>query len=88
MKPEISENELEQMTSTRKVDSLLECLLFLSKYYNRPSSAESLTTGLAIYNQFMSPKMFEESALRIGLKIKTVKRELKELSSLALPSVY
>ena len=87
MKPEISENELEQMTSTRKIDSLLECLLFLSKYYNRPSSAESLTSGLAIYNQFMSPKMFEESALRIGLKIKTVKRELKELSSLALPSV-
>jgi len=81
------EQELEEMASTRKTDSLLECLLFLSKYYNRPSSAESLTTGLAMYNQFMSPKMFEESALRIGLKTRTVKRELSELSRLALPSV-
>jgi ATP-binding cassette subfamily C protein LapB len=79
--------ELESMQEGREVDTLLECLLFLSKYFQRPSSLESLTSGLAIYDSVMSPKMFEQSAKRINLSVKTVKRDITRISKLALPSV-
>lgn len=80
-------NELEDMASNKSIDTLLECLLFLAKYHEREATKESLISGLAIYDSFMSPKMFEESAKRIGLKIKTLKREIKDISAEALPSV-
>ena len=79
--------ELENMSETREVDTLLACLLFLSKHHERPASAESLTTGLAIYDTVMSPSMFSQSARRIGLITKTVKRKIKDISTLALPAV-
>jgi ATP-binding cassette subfamily C protein LapB len=80
-------DELESMQEGRQTDTLLECLLFLSKYFQRPASLESLTSGLPIYDTIMSPKMFEESAKRINLSVKTVKRQIKEISKIALPSV-
>jgi len=80
-------NELSDMSETKKVDTLLECLLFLSKYYDRETSADSLTSGLAIYDSIMTPKMFVESANRVGLKIKTVQRDINDISKVALPSV-
>ncbi len=84
---EIIYDELENMADTRDVDTLLACLLVLSKYHERPASAESLTTGLAIYDNVMSPSMFSQSAKRIGLITKTVKRDINNLSTLAMPSV-
>jgi ATP-binding cassette subfamily C protein LapB len=79
--------ELEKLAETREVDTLLESLLFLAKYHERPASAESLTAGLAIHNEIMSPKMFTQSAKRIDLIVKTIKRDIKDISRLALPSV-
>ena len=84
---EIVYEELENMSETRNVDTLLECLLVLSKYHERPASAESLTAGLAIYDNVMSPSMFSQSTKRIGLITKTVKRDINDLSTLAMPSV-
>lgn len=75
------------MADIRNTDTLLECLLFLSKYHERPASAESLISGLAVYNTVMNPRMFTQSAKRIGLITKTVKRDIKDISKLALPSV-
>ena len=80
-------NELKDMASNKKIDTLLECLLFLSKYHEREATKESLISGLAIYDSLMSPKMFQESAKRIGLKVKTVERKIKDISEVALPSV-
>lgn len=79
--------ELDSLVETREADTLLECLLFLAKYHQRPASAESLTAGLAIHNELMSPKMFSISASRIGLIVKTVQRKIEDISTLALPSV-
>lgn len=79
--------ELERFASTRAVDTLLECLLFLSKYHERPASAESLTTGLAIHDTIMSPSMFIHSAKRIGLITKIVQRDINDISTLSLPAV-
>ncbi len=85
------ENESETLTNLkdrRKVDDLLGCLLFLSKFHKRETSAESLTFGLPIHKKSMNISMFHEAAAKIGLIGKTVKRKnVKNITKLALPSV-
>jgi ATP-binding cassette subfamily C protein LapB len=83
------ENEtLGNLKDRRKVDDLLGCLLFLSKYHNRETSGESLTFGLPIHKTSMNISMFHQAASRIGLITKTVNREkIKDITKLALPSV-
>ena len=78
---------LGQLSENRTVDSLLESLLFLSKYYQRSTSRESLTSGFAIHNNSMSVDNFINSAKRIGLVSKVATRELGKISKLALPTV-
>ena len=68
-------------------DTLLESLLFLSKFHKRTASAESLIAGLAIHNTLMTPSMFVKSAKKIGLIVKSVSRKLHEIDNLALPAV-
>ncbi len=84
---ELKNEELENMAQGREVDTLLECLVFLSKYHERQATVESLIAGLAMYDSVMTPKMFVESANRIGMTTKTVQRDLKDISRAALPSV-
>jgi len=85
----VRENEtLTNLKDRRKVDDLLGCLLFLSKFHKRETSAESLTFGLPIHNTSMNISMFHEAAAKIGLIGRTVKRKsLKNITKLALPSV-
>ena len=68
-------------------DTLLGCLIFLSKYHKRSTSAESLIAGLAIHDEFMTPTMFAKSAKRIGLITKAVSRKLEEIDTKVLPTV-
>lgn len=80
-------SDFENIKEQKKEDTLLESLLFLSKYHKRTASAESLVAGLAIYNSLMTPSMFEKSAKRIGLIVKAVSRKIPEIDNLALPAV-
>lgn len=83
------ENEtLGNLKDRRKVDDLLGCLLFLSKYHNRETSAESVTFGLPIHNTSMNISMFHQASSWIGFATRVVKREkIKNITKLALPSV-
>ena len=81
------DDDFKKILDSREVDTLLESLLFLSKYYERPASKESLTAGLPIHNTVMTPSMFNLAAKKIGLITKPVKRELKKLDNLTLPIV-
>ncbi|RXK13546.1 type I secretion system permease/ATPase [Halarcobacter mediterraneus] len=81
------DQNLNTLKDRRTVDSLLECLVFLSKYYKREASAESLKFNLPIHNRSLDVYMFIESAKRIGLVCKTVKRKITKLTKLALPAV-
>jgi ATP-binding cassette subfamily C protein LapB len=83
----MEQNSLEKLSEKRTVDSLLECLVFLSKYYQRSTSKASLTSGFAIHNKSLSLDNFIESSSRIGLISKVVTRKLNGISKLALPSV-
>ncbi|QKJ24416.1 type I secretion system permease/ATPase [Poseidonibacter lekithochrous] len=85
---QIGNETLKNLKDRRKVDDLLGCLLFLSKYHKRETSAESVTFGLPIHNTSMNISMFQEAAQKIGLITKTVKRNnLNDITKLALPSV-
>lgn len=85
---QIGNETLKNLKDRRKVDDLLGCLLFLSKYHKRETSAESVTFGLPIHNTSMNISMFQEAAEKIGLITKTVKRNnLNDITKLALPSV-
>ena len=68
-------------------DSLLESLVFISKYYQRSTSKASLTSGFTVHNNIMSVDNFILSSKRIGLISKIVTRKLENISKLALPSV-
>lgn len=81
------EQSLKNLKDRREVDSLLECLIFLSKYHKRETSAQSLTFGLPIHKSSMNVDMFLQAANRIGLTTKVVKRNIANITKLALPSV-
>ena len=88
MSATIEENNLEELSENRTVDSLLDCLLFLTKYHKRESSADSIMFSLPIHNQLMDYSMFTQAANRLGLITKNVKRsKIKDITKLALPSV-
>lgn len=80
-------NDFENIVENREVDTLLESLLFLSKFHKRVASAESLISGLAIHGSSMTPSMFVKSAKRIGLIAKPVKRKLENIENMSLPAV-
>ena len=80
-------SDFENIKEQKKEDTLLESLLFLSKYHKRNTSAESLIAGLAIYNSLMTPSMFEKSAKRIGLITKAISRKISQIDNLSLPAV-
>ena len=72
----------------RTVDTLLESLLFLSKFYQRATTKESLIAGIAIHGDVMNVEKFIVSSKRIGLISKFVRREkINDISKLALPAV-
>ncbi|PHO11386.1 type I secretion system permease/ATPase [Malaciobacter halophilus] len=81
------EQSLKNLKDRREVDSLLECLIFLSKYHKRETSAESLTFGLPIHKSSMNVDMFLQASQRIGFTTKVVKRDIPNITKLALPSV-
>ncbi|AXH16067.1 type I secretion system permease/ATPase [Malaciobacter mytili] len=78
---------LKNLKDKRQVDNLLECLLFLSKYHKRETSAQSLTFGLPIHKSSMNVDMFLQASSKIGLTTKIVKRDIPDITKLALPSV-
>jgi len=80
-------NDFDNVVENREVDTLLESLLFLSKFHKRAASAESLISGLAIHGSVMTPAMFIKSAKKVGLVAKPVKRKVEKIENMSLPAV-
>ena len=77
--------EFEDSAQKDKTDTHLESLLFLSKYYKRRVSKESILSGLATYKKKMSLAQFIKAAKKIGLISRLVYRKIDEIDRLALP---
>lgn len=71
----------------RKTDSYLESLQFISKYFEKNISKESLSAGILSQGKMMDLADLIKSASRIGLITKVVDRKLIEISQMALPAL-
>ena len=71
--------------SQDKTDQLLECLVFLSKYYAVPNSREALTAGLPLTDGILTPSLFPRAAERAGFTAKAQSMALPTISPLLLP---
>ncbi|WP_438970499.1 type I secretion system permease/ATPase [Methylophaga sp.] len=68
-------------------DTLLGCLTILAKILNKPHSPDSLTAGLPLVDNRLTPTLFSRAAERAGLSSKVVKRPFRKISNLVLPAV-
>ncbi len=77
-------------------DPLLECLVILTKLYNRPFTAEALTGGLPIEDGRTTPELFSihhskanfsRAAKHAGFASELVKRDLDSISTMVLPCI-
>ena len=82
-----NEETLERLQERRTVDTLLECLTFMTKYYERETSRESLLYGLPIHNSSMTYDMFCQASEKVGFDQKIINRELLHITKLALPII-
>ena len=68
-------------------DPLLACLLLLAKLEHIPCSSSSVTAGLPLVEECLTPELFVRAAHRAGLAATIVERELDALSNMVLPAV-
>lgn len=69
------------------VDPLLNCLVFLTRYYGKPFSAQALGSGLPMKNGQLPVQQFARAAERGGLTAKLTRTSLADVSDLLLPCV-
>lgn len=68
-------------------DPLLKCLVLLTRHFNRPFAEQTLSAGLPLVDNWLTPDLFERAADRAGLTAKVIKRALGDISPLTLPAV-
>jgi len=84
-KPGIIDKEISSLT--HHDDSLLFALLSICKILHTPHSAESLTAGLPLVKNKLTPALFIRASERAGFSTKLIKRPLDQISNLVLPAV-
>ncbi|WP_410500122.1 type I secretion system permease/ATPase [Chitinibacter sp. S2-10] len=68
-------------------DPLTTCLIQLTRYFHRPFSAQTLTSGLPLVGNRLSAVLFSRAAARAGLTAKLQRRTLDDIPDLSLPVV-
>ena len=74
-------------TPLEQTDQLLECLVFLSKFYAVPNSRDAMLAGLPLPKGRLTTTLFTRAAESVGLSAQVEKRSFHELSPLLLPAV-
>lgn len=68
-------------------DPLLNCLVVLTKLWNKPFSPDALVAGLPLVENRLTPELFLRAAWRGGLSSKIVNRRLEAIPKLVLPVI-
>ncbi|MDP2827878.1 MAG: type I secretion system permease/ATPase [Sulfuricellaceae bacterium] len=68
-------------------DPLLNCLVVLTKLWNKPFSPDALVAGLPLVGNRLTPELFLRAAWRGGLSSKIVNRKLEAIPELVLPVI-
>ncbi|WP_111977780.1 type I secretion system permease/ATPase [Algibacillus agarilyticus] len=72
---------------TELQNPLLSSLVFLTKYYGKPFSAQALVAGLPLSDGKLTPDLLPRAALRAGLDAKLVRKEISAIPDLLLPCI-
>ena len=73
--------------ASRQQDSLLECLLFMSRHYGMSNTSEALTAGLPLQEGMLTPELFPRAAHRAGFVIDYFSSSLESIPVLLLPCI-
>ena len=76
-----------QPHSGRPGDPLLQALSYLTRFHLHPYSTESLSAGLPLENNRLTPALFVRAAERVGFKAAISEKALADISPLTLPLV-
>ncbi|RAP37838.1 type I secretion system permease/ATPase [Legionella quinlivanii] len=68
-------------------DSLLSCLVLLSRYYQNPYSAQSLSARLPLKRNKLSPALFSRAAARASLNAELKETPINKILDESLPVV-
>jgi ATP-binding cassette subfamily C protein LapB len=68
-------------------DPLLDCLVELTRIHGRASTRASLSAGLPIPKQGLTPSLFARAASRAGFSSKVVRRSLDKIDPVLLPAI-
>ena len=68
-------------------DPLLDCLIQLSKIYDRPASRTALTTGLPLVENRLTVALISRAADRASLASRILKKPIDKLHNLQLPVI-
>lgn len=69
------------------MDPLLDCLVILTHFNERPFSGNALTAGLPLVKNRLTPQLFVRAAQRAGFSSRIVQRPLDKISKLVLPAI-
>lgn len=73
--------------SREHTDQLLECLVFLSKFYAVPNSRDALIAGLPLVDGRLSVPLFSRAAERAGFASRIYNSDIASISALLLPCI-
>ena len=68
-------------------DPLLDCLVELTRIHGRPSTRASLSAGLPMSKQGLTPSLFARAASHAGFSAKVVRRPLEKIDLALLPVI-
>ncbi|WP_026182317.1 type I secretion system permease/ATPase [Leeia oryzae] len=68
-------------------DPLLDCLVELSRIHGQSISKESLSAGLPLVNNKLTPSLMARAAARANLTARVVRRDLADISEYLLPAI-
>lgn len=68
-------------------DGLLEALLFMARFHDRPLTAEAAVAGLPLAGKPLTPALLERSARRAGLSTRVVEMPWQRLDASLLPAI-
>jgi ATP-binding cassette subfamily C protein LapB len=73
--------------SPADTDPLLTCLAILTRLHGRPVAEQTLSAGLPLRDERLTPSLFIKAAQAQGMAATVAKRRLASISSLLLPAV-
>jgi len=68
-------------------DYLISCLVYLTRFFETPFSADVIRAGLALTDDNLDITQFDVAAAKVGLESSIEKESLNKLRSTTLPVV-